>query len=135
MNSIEQSSVDANKLCFEISETMAIANLSSISRFMDEVSKLGCQFGIDDFGSGLSSFSFLKRLPVNYLKIDGLLIKDILDDQTRFAMVKAISEISKSMGKQTVAEFIETPRLLEAVTDIGIDFGQGYHLSVPELII
>ncbi len=134
IKSIENSSVPASKLCFEIAETAAIANLSKVSDFMNELSAVGCRFGIDDFGSGLSSFAYLRKLPVDYLKIDGLLIKDILVDKTDFTLVKAISDISKSMGKRTVAEFIESPQLLDAARDIGIDFGQGFHLGEPELI-
>ncbi len=134
VRTVSKSTVEPGKLCFEISETTAIANLSKVSAFMDEVSSIGCRFSIDDFGSGLSSFAFLRKLPVEFLKIDGLLIKDILNDQTDFTMVKAISDISKSMGKRTVAEFVESPALLEAVREIGIDFGQGYHLGEPELI-
>lgn len=131
---ISQSGVAAHKLCFEISETATIANLSKVSEFMEELSALGCRFGIDDFGSGLSSFAYLRKLPVEFLKIDGLLVKDILDDPTDYTMVKAISDISKSMGKRTIAEYIESARLLDAVRDIGIDYGQGFHLGEPELI-
>lgn len=134
IRSILDSGVPAEKLCFEITETAVIANLSKISTFMDELSAVGCRFGIDSFGSGLSSFAYLKKLPVDFLKIDGLLIKDILDDPTDFTLVKAINDISQSMGKRTVAESIESPTLLEAVREIGIDFGQGYHLGEPELI-
>lgn len=134
VKAITQSGVAAHKICFEISETATIANLSKASDFMEELSALGCRFGIDDFGSGLSSFAYLRKLPVEFLKIDGLLVKDILDDPTDFTMVKAISDISKSMNKFTVAEFVESPDLLDAVRTIGIDFGQGYHLGEPELI-
>jgi EAL domain-containing protein (putative c-di-GMP-specific phosphodiesterase class I) len=101
---------------------------------MHALSQIGCRFTIDDFGSGLSSFSYLRKLPIDFLKIDGLLVKDILDDPTDFTLVKSINEISKSMGKRTVAEFIESPRLLNAVRDIGIDFAQGFHIGAPELI-
>ena len=134
VKTISNSSVDPGKLCFEVSETTAIANLARVSDFMHEVSALGCCFSIDDFGSGLSSFAFLRKLPVDFLKIDGLLVKNILDDPTDYTVVKAISEISRSMGKRTVAEFVESARLLEAVKEIGVDFGQGYHLGEPELI-
>ncbi|ASJ75374.1 Cyclic di-GMP phosphodiesterase PdeB [Granulosicoccus antarcticus IMCC3135] len=134
VKSIASSPVPASKLCFEIAETAAITNLSKVSAFMHELSAIGCRFGIDDFGSGLSSFAYLRKLPVDFLKIDGLLIKDILDDETDFTLVKAISDISKSLGKRTVAEFIESPQLLDAVREIGIDFGQGFHLGEPELI-
>ena len=134
VKTISNSSVDPSQLCFEVSETTAIANLARVSDFMHEVSALGCRFGIDDFGSGLSSFAFLRKLPVDFLKIDGLLVKNILEDSTDYTVVKAISEISRSMGKLTIAEFVESASLLEAVQEIGIDFGQGYHLGEPELI-
>lgn len=134
IKAISDSEVAPTKLCFEITETAAIANLSKLSAFMDRLSAFGCRFGIDDFGSGLSSFAYLRKLPVDFLKIDGLLVRDILDDPTDLTMVKAISDISKSMGKRTVAEFVETAELLSAVQEIGIDFGQGFHLGKPELI-
>jgi len=134
IKAVQNSAVPAEKLCFEMTETAVIANLSKVSSFMDELSGIGCRFGIDAFGSGLSSFAYLKKLPVDFLKIDGLLVKDILDDPMDFTLVKAISDISKSMGKRTVAESIESEKLLEAVKEIGIDFGQGFHLGEPELI-
>ncbi len=131
---ILDSGVPANKLCFELTETATIANLSAASEFMHKLSAIGCHFMLDDFGSGLSSFAYLKQLPVNYLKIDGLLVKDILDDPIDFTMVKAINEVSQSLGQQTVAEFVESPELLEAVKEIGVDFAQGYEVGRPELI-
>ena len=131
---IQESGVAPEKLCFELTETATIANLSSASEFMHKLSEIGCRFSIDDFGSGLSSFAYLRKLPIDFLKIDGLLVKDILDDPTDFTLVKSINEMSKSMGKRTVAEFVESPRLLNAVRDIGIDFAQGYHIGEPELI-
>lgn len=134
ISKIQQSGIAPEKLCFELTETATIANLSSASEFMQKLSEIGCRFSIDDFGSGLSSFAYLRKLPIDFLKIDGLLVKDILDDPTDFTLVKSINEISKSMGKRTVAEFVESPRLLNAVRDIGIDFAQGFHIGEPELI-
>jgi len=134
IKTLSNSVLDPSILCFEISETATIANLSKVSNFMEQVSALGCRFGIDDFGSGLSSFAYLRNLPVDILKIDGLLVKDILTDATDYTMVQAISSISKSMGKRTVAEYVESPDLLKAVKEIGIDFGQGYYVGEPELI-
>ncbi len=131
---ITASGISPAKLCFELTETATIANLSAASKFMNRLSEIGCRFSIDDFGSGLSSFAYLRKLPIDFLKIDGLLVKDILDDPTDFTLVKSINEMSKSMGKRTVAEFIESPRLLNAVRDIGIDFAQGFHVGKPELI-
>ena len=131
---IAKSGVAPEKLCFEVTETATIANLSKASEFMHRVAATGSRFSIDNFGSGLSSFAYVRKLPIDFLKVDGLLIKDILDDPTDFTMVKAINDIVKSMGKRTVAEFVETPRLMNAVSDIGIDFAQGFHVGKPELI-
>ncbi len=131
---ISDSGISPEKICFELTETSTIANLSSASEFMNRLSEIGCRFSIDDFGSGLSSFAYLRKLPIDFLKIDGLLVKDILNDATDYTLVKSINEMSKSMGKRTVAEFVESPRLLNAVRDIGIDFAQGRHIGEPELI-
>jgi len=132
--SLARSPVPAEKLCFEMSETATIANLARASEFMQRLAAIGCRFSIDDFGSGLSSFAWLRKLPVDFLKIDGLLVRDILEDPTDLTMVQAISHISKSLGKRTVAEYVESPRLLAVVRDLGIDFAQGYHLGEPVLI-
>ncbi|MBX2824890.1 MAG: EAL domain-containing protein [Gammaproteobacteria bacterium] len=131
---IANSGIPASKLCFELTETATIANLSSASRFMHRLHDMGCHFMLDDFGSGLSAFAYLKNLPVDYLKIDGSLVRDILDDQIDFTMVKAINEISQSLGMQTVAKYVESPQLLDAVRELGIDFAQGYYLGKPEII-
>jgi len=101
---------------------------------MAELTGIGCRFSIDNFGSALSSFGYLRKLPIDFLKIDGLLVRDILDDPTDLTMVKAICDISRSMGKRTVAEHIETPRLMNAARDVGADFVQGNHIGEPELI-
>lgn len=131
---IVDKNVDPAKLCFEISETTAIANLSKVTDFVEEMSSIGCLFSIDNFGSGLSSFSFLRHLPIEFIKIDGSLVKDILNDQTDLTIVRAICEITKSMGRSTIAGFIESPEHLDAVREIGIDYGQGFHLGAPELV-
>ncbi len=134
LEKISNSGIAPEKLCFELTETATIANLSSASEFMHKLSSIGCRFSIDDFGSGLSSFAYLKKLPIDFLKIDGLLVKNILEDPTDYTLVKSINEMSRSMGKRTVAEFVESPRLLNAVRDLGIDFAQGFHIGEPELI-
>jgi len=131
---IAKSGVSPEKLCFELTETATIANLSKASEFMRKVAETGSRFSIDNFGSGLSSFAYIRKLPIDFLKVDGLLIKDILNDPTDKAMVQAINDIVKSMGKRTVAEYVESPRLMNAVSDIGIDFAQGFHIGKPELI-
>ena len=119
------------QICFEITETAAIANLSSATRFITTLKARGCRFALDDFGSGLSSFAYLKTLPVDFLKIDGLFVRDIVDDPINLAMVKSINEIGQVMGKRTIAEFVENQATLEKLTEIGIDYAQGYGIGRP----
>jgi EAL domain-containing protein (putative c-di-GMP-specific phosphodiesterase class I) len=121
----------AESICFEITETAAIASLASATTFMRAMKYLGCQFALDDFGSGLSSFGYLKKLPVDYLKIDGMFVKDVLDDPVDDALVKAIHEIGHVLGKQTIAEFVENDGIRDRIKAIGIDYGQGYGLARP----
>jgi len=131
---ISESGVPPSMLCFELAETPTIANLAKASGFMQRLSVIGCRFAIDDFGSGLSSFTWLRELPIDFLKIDGRLIRKVLDDPVDFTTVQAISDISRSMGRRTVAQFVESAELLDAVRDIGIDFAQGFHIGKPELL-
>ncbi len=118
-------------LCLEITESSAVANLSRVVSFIGEVKALGCAFALDDFGSGLSSFAYLKTLPVDYLKIDGSFIRDIARDPTSHAMVEAINTIGHTMGLATVAEFVESEAILQALREIGVDYAQGYHTGIP----
>ena len=123
--------VDARRVCFEITETAAIANLGSATRFIKDLKAFGCRFALDDFGSGLSSFGYLKNLPVDYLKIDGAFIKDIDSNSMDAVMVQSINTIGHEMGLKTIAEFVESDSILQTLRDIGVDYVQGYHIDRP----
>jgi len=128
----DETSVPAEKLCFEITETAAIRNLTSATRFITALKGWGCRFALDDFGSGLSSFAYLKHLDVDFLKIDGVFVKDIDGDAISLAMVKSINEIGKVMGKRTIAEFVESEAVLARLREVGVDYVQGYRIGRPK---
>ena len=123
-----------SKVCFEITETAAIANLAGAMRFIEVLRRIGCRFALDDFGSGLSSFAYLKSLPVDFLKIDGVFVKDIVEDPIDRELVRAINEIGHVMGKRTIAEFVESKEILAALGEIGVDYAQGFELGKPKLL-
>lgn len=123
-----------SSICFEITETAAIINLRAAVELMTELKKDGCRFSLDDFGSGLSSFTYLKNLPVDYLKIDGAFVKDMASDPIDFAMVQSINRIGHVIGLRTVAEFVESEAVLRQLKEIGVDYAQGNWIHQPRPI-
>lgn len=119
---------------FEITETAAISNLRNANSFIKALSEIGCEFSLDDFGSGLSSFGYLKNLPVQSIKIDGMFVRDMNSDPLDFEMVKSINDIGHVMGLETIAEFVEDEQIWDKLKFIGVDYGQGYYLGRPEPI-
>ena len=119
-------------ICFEITETAAIANMSKAVEFIANVKQMGCRFSLDDFGSGLSSFSYLKNMPIDNIKIDGIFIREINTEPTNKVFVESIHNISKVMGIKTTAEYVENEEILACIKSIGIDYAQGYHIAKPE---
>jgi diguanylate cyclase (GGDEF)-like protein/PAS domain S-box-containing protein len=132
---LQQSGVTPGRVCFEITETAAIANLTHALHFITALREIGCHFALDDFGSGLSSFAYLKGLPVDYLKIDGGFVRDMLDDPINSAIVNAINQIGHVMGIQTIAEFVENDSTLTKLRELGVDYAQGYGIARPEPLV
>ena len=132
MSQFQNGNLRPETICFEITETAAIANITSAIQFINNLKSLGCKFALDDFGSGFSSFAYLKTLPVDYLKIDGMFVRDIVNDKIAYAMVKSINEIGQVMGMQTIAEWVENKETLCLLKDIGVDYVQGFGISKPK---
>ncbi|MCP4407740.1 MAG: EAL domain-containing protein [Gammaproteobacteria bacterium] len=128
---VTQANVPADNICFEITETMAIKNLGEVNRFIVSMKEFGCRFSLDDFGSGLSSFTYLRTLDVDYLKIDGSFVKGILEDPVSEAMVSSINRIGHIMGLKTIAEFVENDDIKKCLKSLGVDYGQGFGIARP----
>jgi diguanylate cyclase (GGDEF)-like protein len=124
--------IAAEKICFEITETAAVSRLDQAIHFIGEMRELGCRFALDDFGTGMSSFAYLKNLPVDFLKIDGSFVRDLLDDPVDCGMVESINQIGHLMGLKTIAEYVETESVRKRLVDIGVDYVQGFGISRPE---
>ena len=128
---IETSGVTPAQLCFEITETAVIANLRTASALITSLREMGCKFALDDFGVGLSSFSYLKTLAVDYLKLDGYFVKNMVTDKLDRTMVEAINKVGHSMSIKTIAEYVENEEILAAVRETGIDYAQGFVIAKP----
>lgn len=131
MGELDQVALEPGALCFEITETAAITNMANVVYFMRQLKSRGVRFALDDFGSGLSSFSYLKTLPVDILKIDGQFVENVVRDPVDRSMVSAICQVARTMGLVTCAERVETPEALEVLAQLGIDYAQGYLFGQP----
>lgn len=131
LQQVLDSEVAREKVAFEVTETAAIANLADAVDFIREMQAIGCKFSLDDFGSGLSSYSYLKNLPVDFVKIDGAFIRDMHRNTSDYMMVRSINEMAHFMGKRTIAEYVENDEILAKLREIGVDFAQGYGIEKP----
>lgn len=131
LRTFDEQRVEASNFCFEVTETSAIQNFSRAISLITKLREAGAVFALDDFGNGFSSFSYLKRLPVDYLKIDGSFVKDIENDEIDVAMVEAVNNIGHAMGMKTIAEYVHNEAIRTRLREIGVDFAQGYAVSRP----
>lgn len=128
---LEKYDVSPQRVIFELTESASLTNLTATQRMISRLTEMGCEFSIDDFGTGFSTFAYLKELPANSVKIDGSFVKDMLNDPIDMALVKAIREVAHSLDKKSVAEFVENKAILDRLSEIGVDYAQGYHISKP----
>lgn len=133
MQEIRENGIAPNRLCFEITETAAVASMQNAEKLINTLKGLGCRFSLDDFGMGLSSYAYLKNLPVDYLKIDGTFVKDMHDDLADRELVRSINQIAHVMNIKTIAECVETENVWNIARDMGIDYAQGFYIERPRL--
>ena len=134
LNAFERYNIPYDKICFEMIESVAIIKMEYTIDFMRTFHRLGCSFALDDFGRGFASYSYLKHLPVDIVKIDGTFIKDLRADPVDVAMVSSIKDVAKALGMQTVGEFVESAATMTQLGNMGIDFAQGYGVAEPALL-
>jgi EAL domain-containing protein (putative c-di-GMP-specific phosphodiesterase class I) len=128
---LKRNDLAGNRVCFEITETVAIKSLEGAKAYILRLKELGCRFSLDDFGAGLSSFTYLKALPVDYVKIDGSFVKGIVNDPVSQSMVKAITQVGQAMGLKVIAEYVENAEVMWRLRELGVDYAQGYGVQKP----
>ncbi len=134
IETVKTSGLDPGVFCFELTESAAVASIEATESLMLRLRKLGCEVALDDFGTGQSSLAYLRRLPVDILKIDGSFVRDVLKDPRAESMVRAIAQLARSMGILTVAEYVETDEIYRCIVDLGVDYGQGFAIGRPKPI-
>jgi EAL domain-containing protein (putative c-di-GMP-specific phosphodiesterase class I) len=127
--------VEPSRVCFEITETVAVRNLSQVVRFMEQLRAVGCKIALDDFGAGMSSFTYLKNLPLDIIKIDGSFVRDMLTDPVSHLMVRAVTDIGHRLGLEVVAEWVADAETVQALAALGVNRVQGFSLHRPELAL
>ena len=132
---MELHDIAAQRVCFEITETVAVRNLAQVTRFIGQLREAGCKIALDDFGSGMSSFGYLKNLPVDIIKIDGSFIRDLGTDPMSQAIVRAVTDIGHQRGLEVIAEWVTNAQTLDVLAEIGVDYAQGYVLHKPEPVL
>ena len=130
-NEIKVSGVHPQMLCFEITEQVAVEDINAINQFIASLKKMGCKFSLDDFGTGISSYSYLRSLDVDYLKIDGSFVKHIANDHVAKTMVQSINQVGHTMNLKIIAEYVENETIVEILREMGVDYGQGYQIAKP----
>jgi EAL domain-containing protein (putative c-di-GMP-specific phosphodiesterase class I) len=135
MTLLRSSAVNPNQLVFEITETAAMAEVDVTLAFIRRLKDMGCRFALDDFGAGFSSFYYLKRFEVDYLKIDGGFVRDLATDEGNRIFVKAMNDVARGLKKQVIAEWVESPEVLKVLLEMGAEYGQGYLFQRPELLL
>lgn len=134
IHELRRTNLDPSALTFEVTETVAIANMALAETFLAKLQEIGCSTALDDFGAGMSSFAYLRELPVDYVKIDGRFVRNLAINATDRAMVRAMNDIAHALGKKTVAEFVEDEDCFQLLREYGVDYAQGFHLGRPEVI-
>jgi len=135
INKMDETGAAADKIVFELTESAANANITTATNFMLTLKGCGFRFALDDFGIGLSSFIYLKKLPVDFLKIDGAFVRDLLSDPVDYAMVRSINELGQLLGKETIAEYVDSLEIADELRSIGVDYVQGNAYAKPAPLI
>ncbi len=131
LREIQSIGVNPHMICFEVTESVAVNNVDLAMKFIKSLKELGCSFSLDDFGTGVSSYGYLRELPVDYLKIDGIFVKDLESDPVSQEMVRSINQVGHVMGLEVIAEYVENDEIIRILNEIGVDYGQGYGISRP----